>query len=65
MRLHNGARIGALALLAALLGACGGGETAATPSAPPPPVPVAAVSKPEAFRFLNQASFGATETEAA
>ncbi len=55
-----------MALLAmGLLSACGGGDTAATPSAPPPPVPVASVSKPEAFRFLNQASFGATETEAA
>ncbi len=52
--------------LGALLTACGGsggggsgGGTGLTPPPPPPPV-----SKAEAFRFLNQATMGATEAEA-
>jgi uncharacterized protein (DUF1800 family) len=45
-----------------LLVACGGGGGAAVT---PPPVaqPPPAVSKTEAFRFLNQATFGATEAD--
>jgi len=45
----------------ALLGltACGGGSGGT--SEPPPPTPI---STAEAFKFLNQASFGATEAEA-
>jgi uncharacterized protein (DUF1800 family) len=69
-----------LTAVALLLVACGGGGTTADPSAPPTPTPpaspppappptpppvVPAVTKAEAFRFLNQATFGATETEAA
>ena len=50
-------------LLAGLLVACGGGS--GSPSTPPqaatPPAPV---GKSEAFRFLNQSTFGATEAEA-
>jgi uncharacterized protein (DUF1800 family) len=48
------------------LSACGGGgdSSGPAPPAPPPPPPPAAVNKAEAFRFLNQATFGATEAEA-
>lgn len=48
---------GAAALIVA---ACGGGGGSSSPPVPPPP----AVTKAEAFRFLNQATFGATEAEA-
>jgi uncharacterized protein (DUF1800 family) len=50
------------ALLAALAG-CGGGAPGGGTAPPPPPPPV--VTKAEAFRFLNQATLGATESEAA
>ena len=58
----------ALLLATALLwlAACGGGAADPDPPPPPPPPPPpAAVTKAEAFRFLNQSTFGATETEAA
>lgn len=42
------------------LGGCGGGSNGSPPGPPPPP----AITKAEAFQFLNQASFGATEAEA-
>jgi len=41
---------------------CGGGSGGA-PQSPPPPPPLP-VTKAEAFQFLNQATFGATEVEA-
>ncbi|NBU24265.1 MAG: DUF1800 family protein [Gammaproteobacteria bacterium] len=53
------------ALLLGLLAACGGGGGSSsngpttTPAAPPAPV-----GNADAFRFLNQATFGATESEA-
>ena len=51
-------------LLASLLVACGGGGSG-SPSTPPQAVtPPAPVGKAEAFRFLNQSTFGATEAEA-
>lgn len=52
-----------LALASLLFAACGGGsaDPSSPPPPPPPPVPI---TKAEAFRFLNQASFGATEAEA-
>jgi uncharacterized protein (DUF1800 family) len=62
-----------IAVAAVLLAGCGGsgssGPAPATPSpAPPTPVPAAPASpaptKAEAYRFLNQATFGATEAEA-
>lgn len=55
-----GALLGAL-----LLTACGGSSSPppAATAPPPPPAPVP-LSKAEAFRFLNQATFGATEAEA-
>ncbi len=40
---------------------CSGG---AGSSSPPPPVPPPPISKIEAYRFLNQATFGATDAEA-
>jgi len=43
------------------LTACGGGGSGGGGSEPPPPPPPPTVSKTEAFRFLNQATFGATE----
>ena len=54
-----------VSLLASLLLAvagCGGGDSSGPPPPPPPPPPP--VTKAEAFQFLNQASFGATESEA-
>ncbi|MFM7707201.1 MAG: DUF1800 family protein, partial [Gammaproteobacteria bacterium] len=51
-------------LLAGLMAACGGGGSG-SPSTPPQAVtPPAPVGKAEAFRFLNQSTFGATEAEA-
>ncbi len=49
-------------LAAAALAACGGGGDGPTGATPvnPPPGP-AAISAPEAVRFLSQASFGATD----
>jgi len=52
--------IAASSLLA--LAGCGGGSGGGG-SNPPPPPPVP-ITKAEAFQFLNQASFGATEAEA-
>lgn len=58
-------RITLLATVVLGLAACGGGESGGSPVVvPPPPVPTP-VTKAEAFQFLNQASFGATEAEAA
>ena len=51
----------AIAGFLVLVAGCGGG---AGSSAPPPPVPPPPISKIEAYRFLNQATFGATEAEA-
>jgi len=59
----RGARPAIAALLLTLAACGGGGGGSSAPTAPPvatnPPV-----TKTEAFRFLNQASFGATEAEA-
>ncbi len=55
-----------ISLIASLmlgLGGCGGGSNGSPPGPPPPPPPPA-ITKAEAFQFLNQASFGATEAEA-
>lgn len=48
-------------LAAMLLAACGGGSGSGAPAGPPAPPPPAAITRPEAFRFLDQASFGATD----
>ena len=58
-------RVATLILSAAVVGACGGGGGSDddSPPTPPPPPPVT-ITKAEAFRFLNQATMGATEAEA-
>ena len=50
-------------LLLSLAG-CGGGGGGSSQPPPPPPPPPPPISNAEAFQFLNQASFGATEAEA-
>ena len=45
------------------LASCGGSGGGSDP-APPPPPPPTPLSKAEAFQFLNQATFGALESEA-
>lgn len=55
--------LGVMAVLAACGGGGGGGGTTNTPTATTPSAPP--ISKTEAFRFLNQSTFGATESEAA
>ena len=45
------------------LAGCGGGSNGTSPPPPPPPPPPP-VTKAEAYQFLNQGSFGATEAEA-
>ncbi|MCC7200552.1 MAG: DUF1800 domain-containing protein [Gammaproteobacteria bacterium] len=56
-------RVLATASLCALLAACGGGGGSSGGTTPPPPPPP--LTKAQAYDFLNQASFGATEAEAA
>jgi uncharacterized protein (DUF1800 family) len=60
----NVARVIATTALAAMLAACGGGGGGGSgpPVVQPPPPP--AISRADAFRFLNQATFGATEADA-
>lgn len=54
-----------MATLMLSLTACGGGSSGGGASPPPPPPPPPPpISTAEAFQFLNQATFGATETEA-
>ena len=50
-----------VALALAVLAACGGGSGGSGGGGPPPPP---AVGKADAYRFLNQSTYGATETEA-
>ena len=49
--------------LALTLAGCGGGSSSAPPGPPPPPPPPP-ITKADAYQFLNQATFGATEAEA-
>ncbi|MDH5344442.1 MAG: DUF1800 domain-containing protein, partial [Gammaproteobacteria bacterium] len=44
------------------LAACGGSSGGATPPPPPPPPPP--ITTAEAFQFLNQSTFGATQDDA-
>ena len=46
------------------LAACGGGGASSPPPGPPPPPPPPPITKAEAYQFLNQSTFGATEAEA-
>lgn len=58
-------RIVAVASIGLFAAACGGGGSGPGGGGPPPPPPPAGVTKEQAFAFLNQATFGATEAEAA
>ncbi len=51
------------AVLSIGLAGCGGSGGGSEPQPPPPPPP-AAITKAEAFQFLNQTTFGATEAAA-
>ena len=51
-------------ILAAVLAGCGGGGSTPEPPAITPPPPPPPITKAEAFRFLNQSTFGATDAEA-
>ena len=51
-------------LMLGLAGCGGGGNGTSSPPQPPPPPPPPPVTKAEAYQFLNQGSFGATEAEA-
>jgi uncharacterized protein (DUF1800 family) len=54
-----------ISLVASLLvGIAGCGGSGGGKNEPPPPPPPAPITKAEAFQFLNQATFGATEAEA-
>ena len=64
-------RGGTIVVVAVALAACGGssgssggGSPAPAPAPAPAPPPPTGITKPEAFRFLKQASIGATEAEA-
>lgn len=58
------ARLGLAIAAACTLAACGGGGGSSNPQPPAPPPPVSNISKAEAFRFLNQSTFGATDASA-
>lgn len=60
--MKNAFRALALTALAVLLAACGGGGGSDPPVVNPPPPP--SISRADAYRFLNQATFGATEADA-
>jgi uncharacterized protein (DUF1800 family) len=55
---------GLAASLACVLASCGGGSDDSPPAPPLPPPEAPAPTKAEAFKFLNQASFGATDAAA-
>jgi len=61
--------VGTIVAFAVFLAACGGssggsGGGSPAPVAAPAPLPATNITKAEAFRFLNQATMGATEAEA-
>ena len=51
-------------IAAAMLASCGGGGGSSSGGSPSAGVAAPPISKVEAFRFLNQSTFGATEAEA-
>jgi uncharacterized protein (DUF1800 family) len=53
-----------IAAILCMLAACGGGGDSAPAPAPVAPPPTSFATKPEAYRFLNQSTFGATEADA-
>ncbi|MCS6946315.1 MAG: DUF1800 domain-containing protein, partial [Steroidobacteraceae bacterium] len=54
--------LAACLVAACLVAACGGGSGGG--GSPPPPPPPPPITKADAYRFLIQASFGPTESEA-
>ena len=56
------ARLGLLAAAALAVAACGGGSGGG--GSGPDPDPTTPITRSEAYRFLNQATFGATPAEA-
>ncbi|MEM7433084.1 MAG: DUF1800 domain-containing protein [Pseudomonadota bacterium] len=65
MTMYTTRRISILASLALAIAGCGGGgDGGGGNNPPPPPPPPVPISQAEAFQFLNQATFGATEAEA-
>lgn len=59
--MHTSRLISFVASTLLAVAGCSGGSGGGGNEPPPPPVPI---SKAEAFRFLNQATFGATDAEA-
>ena len=56
---------GTIVVLAVVLAACGGSSSSSGGApAPAPAPPPTGITKPEAFRFLNQATMGATQADA-
>src|SRR5262245_23437965 len=67
IRIKNLTVLAFAACIAACGGSSGGGSNGAAPApftAPPPAPAATGITKPEAFRFLNQATMGATDAEA-
>jgi uncharacterized protein (DUF1800 family) len=62
LRPLHGFRGALTALAVAALVACGGGSGSGSGGGGPPPAPI---TKTDAYRFLNQSTYGATEAEAA
>jgi uncharacterized protein (DUF1800 family) len=56
--------VGVAVALAVLMNACGGSSGGAASTQSPPAAPPTGITKAEAFRFLNQATMGATQAEA-
>lgn len=61
--MHSSRLISFIASTLLAVAGCSGGSGGGGNEPPPPPPPVS-ISKAEAFRFLNQATFGATDAEA-
>lgn len=67
IRISNFTVLAVAALIAACGGSSGGGSSGVVPApapAPAPAPPPTGITKPDAFRFLNQATMGASEAEA-
>ena len=62
--MKNNRLVAILASVLLGLAGCGGGGSSTEPPVVPPPPPPPPITKAEAFQFLNQSTFGATEVEA-
>lgn len=63
-RAKRGLHVCLLMLAGAVLTACGGGGSSGSPPGNNNPPPPAGITKAEAYRFLDQATFGPTEADA-